>query len=223
MPLLVSDLIQQSFEDMAVVQPGETISAALMNNAFPVLNEFLNTLSAEQYAVFTQTLLTFALQPNQPNYTLGVGGSWNTASRIQKVVGWSAVYNNFRSGGAALKFPDFQAVAKDPAGSTSAIPLVLGADQAYPLLNVRVFPTPSFAAGSVELDCWQVIPQFASTASVVNLPVGYYNMLHFQLAIILYPKYARVGGMPPELAANAQNALAALVQQNTGTSPQTGQ
>lgn len=55
----------------------------------------------------------------------------------------------------------------------------------------------------------------------VNFPSGFEDALHFGLAVRLYHAYPRQGGIPPELAANAQNTKAAIVQQNTmGAAPQ---
>lgn len=213
---LVSDIIQQAYEDIGVVQVGELVSPTLQTNGFLILNELLNSLSAEKYSVFTQLFGTYALQGGVSAYTLGVGGSFGTSVRAQRAVSWSAVYFNFRTGGPILSFPEFQAAAVDPIGVTSAIPKIVGADEAWPLINVRVFPIPATGgSGSIEIAYWTVIQQFVAVGDTISLPPGYFQMLHWNLAVLLYPKYARVGGMPPEVAAMAQNSKLSLVQQNS--------
>jgi hypothetical protein len=95
----------------------------------------------------------------------------------------------------------------------AAVPMVLAADEAFPLINIRVFPT--IAAGSLELAYWTPITQFVNVGDTLALPPGWFQMMVWNLAILLYPEFARLGGLPPEIAANAQNSKAALVQQNS--------
>src|ERR1017187_7552781 len=104
MPTLASDLIQQAFEDLAVVQPGEIVSATLQANGFLELNQLLQSLGTEGASVFTETTQTFAFGAAQANYTLGTGGNWqpNGGLRAQKVIGWKAVNGIFTSGGSPL-------------------------------------------------------------------------------------------------------------------------
>ena len=215
MALLVSDIIQQAFEAIVVVQPGDAIGATLQTNGFLMLNELLNSLSAEKFSVFTQLFASFSLVAGTSSYTLGVGGTWAVGTRAQRVVSWSASSGGFRSGGDALAFPAFQALAVNPVGASSVIPSALGADEAYPLINIRVFPTPATSPGSVELAYWTPITQFATVGDVLALPPGWFQMLYTNLAVLMYPKYTRVGGLSPELAALAQNSKASLVQQNS--------
>ena len=99
--------------------------------------------------------------------------------------------------------------------SNAAVPMVLGADTAWPLANVRIFPAPASAA-SVELTYWVPLTAFTAVSDAVSLPPGFEQMLHSNLAVVLYPQYPRAGGIPPELAALAQNSKAAIIQQNSG-------
>jgi hypothetical protein len=256
MATLVSDLITQSFIDMAVIQPGETLATTLLNAAFPYLNQLLATLSAEQLTVYTETSQTFAAT-GVSNYTVGASGGWNTTSRAQKIVGWKATSGLFTSGGVPLGLGVFDAAAQQleiaftsasqavfakgaalqaevagimapffqlpvityglPSLAGSTVPMILGADTAWPLLNVKIFPAVTC---SVELVYWTPIAAFASTGDTVNFPPGYEAMLHWALAVQLYPQYARVSGQTLEvIAGNAQQAKLSLVQQNT---PNTG-
>ncbi len=218
MPVTLGQLIQRAYEDIAVVQPGgaEFISSTLEQAGFDAANELLGMLSAERYTAFKQVFQTFPLSGNQPAYTLGAGGTWATAGdlRAQRVESWTASYGTFRTGGRVLSFPDFQEQAKDPIGATATLPLLLGADEAWPLIHIRVHPVPSNAPGQVELLYWTPLVEFASTAAEIDLPPGWILALRKNLAVLLYPQNARVGGLPPELAAAAQNAKESLVQQN---------
>jgi hypothetical protein len=97
--------------------------------------------------------------------------------------------------------------------ASAAVPMILAADTAYPLINIGVFPAPS-AIGSLELSYWTPLTEFASLAGTLTLPEGWEDFLHFDLAMALIPRYGRQGFDPTTLAANAQNAKAKLVDLN---------
>lgn len=214
--MLVSELIQLSYEDLAVVQPGETISTSLQTAGYTTLNGLLGSLSAEKYSAFKHVFQSFFLVPGTSAYTLGNGGTLSTTGnlRAQRVESWSANSGNFRSGGRVLSFPEYQEKAQDPVGASSALPMFVGADEAFPLINLRVHPTPAIAA-TLELLYWTPLIQFAAVGDNLDAyPQGWINILRYNLAIQLYPRHARLGGLPKELAALAQNAKESYVQQN---------
>lgn len=214
-----NELIDQAFLDIAVIQPGESITTAMRTNAQALLNQLLSSLSTEGATVYTQKTYTGALQTGQQAYTVGAGGSINTAERVQRLKSWRAYVGTLvQAGGPVLALEDFTAQAQQVNGETTAVPKVAGADTAYPLINLRVFPPPNTAA-TIELTGWAPITQIADFTVTPTLPEGWPLMLHLQLGLLLYPQYARQGGIPPELAANAMNAKASIVNQNTAGKP----
>lgn len=220
--MLVSDLINEAFLDIGMIQPGQAVTGAMQTDAFTRLNQMLASWSAEQLTVFDQRVTSFQLQAGIPTYTFGVGGSFNPGVRAQKVTAWRASYGNvLMRGGRVLSLDELGAVATQEAGEQTAVPKAVGADTSYPLINVRIFPPPSSSPGQLELAYWVPIAAFATVGDTVNFPSGFEDALHFGLAVRLYHAYPRQGGIPPELAANAQNTKAAIVQQNTmGAAPQ---
>jgi len=216
--MIWNDIIDLAFLDLGVTQPGEVITTSMRTDAQTRFNVLLSSLSTEGLTAFNQVFQSFALSANTTSYTLGVGGSFSTAVRAMKVTAWRAFYGGvLSSGGPVLSLAEFGAAAAQaqPTGETAPIPKIVGADTAYPFINVRLLPPPSFTPGNIELAYWTPITQIADFTQVVSgLPDGWTQMLHFQLAVVLAPQYARDGGISPELAANAQNAKASLVQQN---------
>ena len=232
MATLVSEIIQQAFEDLAVVQVGEAISTALQTSGFIRLNQMLASLSAEGATVFTQVLQTFALSSATTNYTVGPTGSLVTAKRAQKITSWKATSGAFVSGGPVLDITSFDATAQalylkfseavlpfyvlpSVIFTGSQCPLALGADSAYPLINLRVYPATS---ALLELGYWTPVDQFTGVGQTVDLPSGWVDMLHWNLAVELFPQYERVGGLSPALAAKAQDSKAVLIMQNASNS-----
>jgi len=222
MPLLTwNDIVQKAFEDAMVIQPGEDISStSYWTNGQDLLNGLLSSLSTEGLTAYQQVRQTFNLQAGIDAYTLGVGGSFSTAKRAQRVTSWRAKYGNILStGGRVLSMEEFGAQARQPLGESATVPAIVGADTSWPLINVRISPPPNSLAGTIELGYFTPIDQVSNFAAAFSLPDGWPHMLHLQLAVIIYGRYPREGGMPPELAANAQNAKAALVAQNQNGAP----
>ncbi len=246
-----ANIIDESFQDLGVIRPGESVSATVQADAFTRLQDFIASLSAEGATVFTETLQTFTATLGTANYTLGVGGSWSTALRAQKVVAWKASSGVYVSGGKALSFDEFDAaaqaagisfaqaaaqVAADEAAlaakvqaamaqffqapaftfpsialSSANVPFVLGADSAYPLANVRIFPA---VGASVEVTYWTPITAPAAVGDTVSLPPGWNRMVRTNFAMDLLPRYGRQGFDATSLAANAQSSKAVIIAQN---------
>lgn len=236
---LVSDLIDEAFIDLGMTQPGVTVSSATQTNAFRMLNQMLLNWSAEGDTVYGKVMQTFTLVAGTSAYTLGSGGTFATSGglRAQKITAWLATAGNMREGGAPLSMEEFAAasvaaqaalealymeaategvVTTVPAPLVAPVPLLVGADTAYPLINVRVYPQPSSAAGNLELAYWVPIVAFSAVSDgLTGLPPGYEAAIHWNLAVELYPQYARAGGTALEvLLSRAQNDKAAIVEQN---------
>src|SRR4051812_27001658 len=96
-----NDLIDLAFTDLAVIQPGESITTAMRTDAQSRLNMVLSGLNAEGRTVFNQVSQTFSLTSGQASYTLGNGGTFSTTGglRAQKVTAWEASATNMRDGG----------------------------------------------------------------------------------------------------------------------------
>ena len=197
---LVSDIINEAFLDLGVITVNETISSAMQTDAFMRLNQLLDSLNAEGLLVPQQVSQTFptgsgtGLVAGTTAYTLGSGGTLPTTGslRAMKVTAWRAFYGGvLHNGGRVLSLAEFGEQSKQDLGQVTAIPLIVGADTAFPLINVRVFPPPSSTPGSLELDYYTPIVQFAAVGTSITLPQGWEDMLHWNLARRLYAQYQR--------------------------------
>jgi hypothetical protein len=217
------DIINEAFEDLGVIQPGEIISPTMQASAFLVFQQMYSSWAAEQTMAYLTVHKGFPLSPGTVAYTLGAGGSLNAGVRVVRVTGWTASSGGFRNGGSILSLEAIHAQAKDVIGRTSILPEAVGCDGAFPLINLEVFPAPAANPGTLELDYYTPLIAPVNVADDITLPEGWEEALHFNLAIALSPQYARVGGVPPALMANAQNSKAVIVQRNAailGLQPQ---
>jgi hypothetical protein len=208
--MLVSDVIFNSFLDMGAVAPGETLTAAESADAFARLNMLLSSWSTEGITVPSLLHGPFTVAAGTNNYTFGVGGTLATTSRPIRVTGAQSVSGNFRMGMKVMSFDQFAQEVSDPIASASVLAEVLAADGSFPLINLRVHPMPAALPGILWLDYWAAIAQFVTVGDTLNLPDGWPDALHFNLALALLPQYGRAGGADPMLLQNAKRTKDAL-------------
>jgi len=210
----VADLIDEAFIDLAVIQPGETISADMLANTFRMINQLISSWSGERLVNPNQTHGNFTPVAGTSSYTFGAGGTFNTAAVPVQVTGWSQSSGNFSNGGKIISYDEFRTKTLNATARRSVLAELVTCDQNYPLMAIEMFPPPDTAPGTLRLDYYMVMTAFAATSTTVNLPPAYEQALHFNLAVAMAPQYARSGGVTPELAANAQNSKAVIVQKN---------
>jgi hypothetical protein len=78
---------------------------------------------------------------------------------------------------------------------------------------MNFWPAPGTGV-TAEIHSPRQIVEFATLATAADLPPGFLDMLHFNLAVRLYPSYPRQGGIPPELAGNAADSKASVIAAN---------
>lgn len=216
MSTLVSDLINQSFLDLGAIAPGEAITSAEQADAFARLNQMLATWSIEQLSVYTVLHQSFTPTAGTDLYTLGAAGSFATTGAVVpvRVTSAASVSGSFRSPVEVLSFKDFTLRAGNELGSTSVLAKLLAADSSWPAINLRIFPIPAAGPGALQLDYWTALTQFANVGATVTLPPGFEAGLHWNLAVELWPQYARPGNSIDIIAANAEKAKAAIAAVN---------
>lgn len=213
MATLVSDLIQQSFNDLGVTKAGELISPTMQLFALPLLQQLWSSFSAEEALAYLFQHQTFSLSPGTTIYTLGTGGTLATSARPVRVTGWTSVSGNFRNGGRIISFEELHAMGRNATAKRSVLAEAVAADTAFPAINVEVFPAPDTGANLL-LDYYTPLVPFASVSDSLNLPDGWELMTHVELALVLAPQYARQGGVPPALVAAAANAKQTIMSKN---------
>lgn len=218
----VLDIINGSFLDLSVIAVGETLTVAQQADGFSRLNLILDALSAEGLIVPNQQMQAFLLQAGINAYTLGAGGTFNTAGalRAMKVTAWRASYGGvLQRGGRALSMAEFGERSAIAGGEQAAIPEFVAADTSYPLINIRVSPPPSNTPGTLELSFYTPLANFVTTGDILSLAQGMQRALRCLLAADLFAQYGKPSIMQL-IYKNAADAKAALVTENTMAAPQ---
>lgn len=223
--VLVADVIQLAFEDLGMIKAGETLSATLLANGLIYLQQMWQTWGGEQDTNYNNAIDTHVLTTATPNYTYGITANAPTLTAPTqpiRVLAWRFIASIFggtgasviANGGELISVEQFFAQVKDINSTAAIIPQIVAADMGYPLINLWIFPTPLASSGALYLYYSQALPTMSSSATNLTVPEGYPEAMHFNLAVAMYPQYRRQGGIPPELAANAQNTKASIVARN---------
>jgi hypothetical protein len=212
---LVSDIITEAFIDLAEITVGRLISVPEQTDAFLRLNQMLLQWSLEQLMVYTVEHDSLSLTAGTASYTVGTGGSLASTANPVRITGASSVAGNFLQAMRLMSFAEFTAELKDDLGAATVLATALAADNAWPSINIRVYPMPAPNPGTLLLDYWTALTAFTAVTETVNLPPGFEDALHFNLALRLYPEYVN-GGTPPlaVVEGNARSSKMAIVALN---------
>jgi len=211
----VADLITEAMLDLNAIAPAETITTAEQTDAFMRLNQMLATWSNEQAMVYKVYHQSFALTAALATYTVGTAGSMVSTADPVRITGAAGVSGNFRSPCKLLSFDQFEAQVNDGQSTTAILPSVVAADNAYPSINIKVWPTPS-AGGNLLLDYWAALTAFSAVSDVISMPPGYENAIQSNLALLLYPQYGTrtTDNRLASIAAMAKSSKDAIIAKN---------
>jgi hypothetical protein len=218
MSTLVSDLIQQAFLDIDEIRVGRLISTPEQTDSFMRLNQMLAQWSREELSVYN----TFhdgplTLTAGVVNYTFGTVGASLTSSALPiRVTGASSVSGAFTSPVEVISYAEFTSRVENGRGRATVLAKLLAADGSYPVISLRVYPAPAASPGGLWLDYWAAFTQFANVGVTLSMPPGFERALHLNLAVELFPYYARHArpGAFEILAAQAQQAKKSIVDLN---------
>lgn len=188
--MTIQQFVTLTLRDLEVVLSGQTPSTDQSNDALGTLNEILGNWSNEGLLVPTHALTTFAVSSGVPNYTMGItgaGATWVTAALPIKIKGAiaSVATGGFQRGVAILSMEAFEASVANPIGRTAALPEKLGVDNAAPLRNVRLYPTPNNSSALIEVSYWTAMAAVALSDTVAFALPGFEEALRNELALRL--------------------------------------
>jgi hypothetical protein len=155
------------------------------------------------YAQYHQSL---TLTATNPTYTFGTGGTLTATATPVQIYGAQSVQGNFRSPIKIMSFAEFDASIEDPVSTLSVFAKVLAVDNAYPSMNLRVWPTPAASPASLFLDYYGVLTAFATLGGAVTLSPAYELAIGYNFAASLVPQYGIRGRDYSALIAMAESS-----------------
>jgi hypothetical protein len=186
-----TDLISSSMRLIGALAAGETADAGEMADNLMVLNQMLDSWLAERLMAFTINIQEFPLIVGQQVYTMGPGGTFNTA-RPARIDRMSIVSLN--NPAQPLELPmemltdsDWQ-VEIPVKLVNSSLPLQVYDDGAFPQRNLNFYPIPTIPVNT-RIYSWQALNQFPDLFTDLTFPPGYSEALRYNLAVRLIAEY----------------------------------
>lgn len=208
------DLINGALRLIGVLAEGETASANTTNDALSALNDLLDSWSNESLLVspVVREVLSFASAGVKQVYTFGPGGDLTTA----RPVTIQTALIQINSSSPAIELPldmlnqdQYSAVVLK--GTTSTYPTAIYIDDAYPALNMNVWPVPTDSTSKLIIYSQKPFTS-AALSTPLSLQPGYLRALRFNLAIDLAPEFGK--SAPQEVIAIAEQSKAAIKRNN---------
>jgi hypothetical protein len=201
--------------ELGVLDPSEAIDAGAANSALRELNRMLSSWANDDLMIYTVDRRTFAMVANQQDYTIGVGGTFNTPYPVRpgQINLVSVILNGVELAVEILNDEQWRDIALKAPYQTvpSTIPNYMWADGNYPLDGLHFYPVPT-APIPLIMSVWGQITAFISVNDVVTLPQGYEDAIVKNLAIRLGPRYGVQSN--PVTASLAQTAKMHIKSQN---------
>jgi hypothetical protein len=190
----VTDLIKASLRLLRVYGPNETPTSTEQSDGLVILNEMLDSFNAERLFVYQIARSTHTLTANQSLYTIGTGGSFNTA-RPARIESAGLILDSSLGTAQQVEVPIEVLLYQDEwasiylKGLTSTYPRKMWYNPVYPLGEINLWPVPTGTTQKLVLYAWGLLTAFATVGDTVALPPGYGTLLRTNLAVWLAEEY----------------------------------
>ncbi len=210
----------QNISDGAMVMigrlaSGESPTTAENADALIILNELLDTWSAEIGPVYGETAESLTWATGQATRTIGVSGNLNTA-RPQKILAAAATISTVDYPIPLITDQEYQAISNKT--QTSSIPLFLAYNPTFAssLGTLYMWPVPSSAI-TLLLTSVKPLTAVSALSGTVTLPPGYSEALRYNLAL----RYASYFGaqLDPFIVKHAADTKRNLIVSNMEPQP----
>lgn len=198
----VSELIHSSMRLIGAIAAGELLETNELDDAFVSLNQMLSSWDTEGASLVARKRLLVSV--------FGINGPYALPERPVRIESASVAAGGIDS---QLELVDSAGWESTPEKQAQSVYVRrLFCDYAYPAASVYIAPIPRLGG---QLEMWVYVPitQFATLATVVDLPPGYEMAVRYNFAIALLPEYPR-SQVDPTLPAQAQAYKASIVQLN---------
>lgn len=185
MATTANKIITGALRLLKVKEAGEPADASELEDGLEALNELIQSWNNQKLMIPSLTQITHTLVSGTGNYTMGTGGDITT--RPQKItsgtVKGSDNYEYILNRIYDQQYNDIQLKTL-----STTYPYYYYYQTSYPLATLKLWPIPN-QNYTLTLNVWDKLTEFATGASVVDLPPGYEKALRFNLAVAISPEY----------------------------------
>jgi len=181
----VLDRINRSLRLLGVKAAGESATQEEANDAFEALNGMVASWNNESLMIYNLETVTHTLVSGTGDYTIGASGTINV-TRPQRIESAYIDDNNSSWPLAMVNNEQYGRIWQKT--TESSYPSYLYYESSFPLGTIKLWPVPS-SANTLNLNVYNQIDAFASTATTISLPPGYERMIDYNLAVEIAPEY----------------------------------
>lgn len=194
---LLGDLISESFYEIGVYSPGDTVDPIHINFGGVRLNSMIDAFKVERLIIYReQRTGPFNLVANTQTYFIGSGATWNTARPTW--IDFAGLLDITSGASPTPEYPihifnDDEWARIVQKGRTSTLPTAIWYDRTYDSARgtINVYPVPTLAN---QIVLYSPVPVGEFTlpddlTEEVSFPPGYRDFLMYHLAIRLAPTF----------------------------------
>lgn len=187
MPATILELVRDALEDLSVIGPEDSISAADGQTALRKLNTLIDAWNAESLSTYVDVTLSLALVASQQIYTVGPGGDFAGTRPPEVIRAWVTV-NQQDIPLDPLTEEQWDAIAEK--NTTSSYPTWFWYQTDYPLGKVHFWPVPQ-QTYPVTLRYRGLLSTVNTLATQISFPPGYRLALQKALSVELASSYGQ--------------------------------
>lgn len=184
-----TDVYTDAFQKVHYYAPGEPIDDADAELALRVANDMLDSWSNETLSCFAILEQSLVLQPGVGQYTIGPGGSVNSARPLKLIEGPGSAYtmdtNGNRYGMEVVPRDKWNMVTSNTLVDAN-VPIYLFYDPQFPLAFLNFWPIPNIG-WTAYWDSYLQLTDFSVLSSAFSFPPGYKKAIQDNLAVELWP------------------------------------
>jgi hypothetical protein len=192
-----NDLIASALRLCGVLAAGESADADMGPDCLVVLNQLIDSWNAERLAIYSIASTIFTPAALKQVYQVGVGGDFNIP-RPPRIDRYSVI--SLQNAAEPLELPLDSLTEAEWQGIpvkniSSNLPRCVYNDNAYPLMNLNLWPIPSQQV-QFALYFWNQLTQWPTLATDQQFPPGYLRGIRYNLAVDLAAEF---GGDPTQM------------------------
>ncbi len=192
------DLVNGALRLIGAIASGETPSTSEASDGLTLLQQMLDSWSAEELLVFATTTQNVSMTANTGNYTL--------ATRPVKILAAELLVGTMNFP-LEVVGPQAWAAAPDKTDVSAHMKRIY-CDYGYPTATLHVAPVPNSTTASVNLYQTTDLATLASETTTFSMPEAYSMAVMYNLAVLVAPQYGRA--VDGAVLATAQQTKAAL-------------
>jgi len=207
-----SSMIIRALQMIGEKRIGGTLTSDEQTAFLAVLNSMLESWSLERLMCYHILNENFSLVAGTASYTIGSGGTFNTARPNKIVKAYVRDSSNYDSPVTIIDSDAYHDIGLKSSGNTYPEYLFYDTGFSSSLGTIYLYPKPSDSL-TLYIDSWKQLQSFAAVGDSVTLPPGYQRAIESNLAIELAPGYIAISDEIAKIARESKAAVKGINSQ----------